>query len=156
MRRCEFVRMDAFEFLEKCKDTRETGIYVDAPWPDDGDRYKHKFSEGDQRRLAAKLARFERARVVIRFGDHPLIRELYPEHYERLDCGRGDGLVCEPTVCEIQQGIIPSAGRSCGPRRPLGNGWTWIPVKGRTQTNEAKREVLIVNGPSRAGGGMFQ
>ncbi|NBW11355.1 MAG: hypothetical protein EBR82_25315 [Caulobacteraceae bacterium] len=115
MRRCSFTSMDAFEFLQNCPDTRETGIYIDAPWPDDGAKYRHGFTEADHRRLAACLAEFSRARVVIRFGDHPLIRELYPD----------------------------------------GVRWTWIPVEGRTQTNQAKPEVLIVNGPSRAGGGMF-
>jgi len=31
------------------------------------------------RRLADKLATFTTARVVCRFYDHPLVRELYPE-----------------------------------------------------------------------------
>jgi site-specific DNA-adenine methylase len=119
MRRCSFNCIDAFGFLQSCPDTPETGIYVDAPWPDDGAKYRHGFSEAEQRRLAATLAEFKRARVVVRFGDHPLIRELYPE---------------------------PDATRV---------GWTWIPVEGRTQTNQTKREVLIVSGPSRAGGGLF-
>lgn len=78
-RRCEFVCLDAFEFLEKCKDTPETGIYVDAPWPDAGEEYRHRFSEDDQCRLADRLLEFDRARVVVRFGEHPLIRSLYQE-----------------------------------------------------------------------------
>ena len=118
MRRCSFTCLDAFEFIDKCPDTRETGIYVDAPWPDDGDKYKHKFDEEKQRRLAKRLAEFQDARVVIRFGDHPLIRELYPD--------------------------------------VLSTNWHWLPVDGRTQTNDTKRELLILNGPSRADGGMFQ
>ena len=77
--RCNFTCLDAFEFLAKCKDRPDHGVYADAPWPDDGDGYRHKFGEAAQRRLAATLAGYERARVVVRFGDHPLIRELYPE-----------------------------------------------------------------------------
>jgi DNA adenine methylase len=76
-KRCEFVCMDAFDFLDKCKDTEDGGIYVDSPWPDAGDGYKHKFTEVDQCKLAGLLAGFNHARVVVRFGDHPLIRELY-------------------------------------------------------------------------------
>jgi len=79
MRRCTFSTLDAFEFLAKCKDRDGHGIYSDAPWPSDGEKYRHKFDEARQRRLAEALAAFKRARVVVRFGDHPLIRELYPE-----------------------------------------------------------------------------
>lgn len=32
-----------------------------------------------QARLAEALAKFARTRVVVRYGDHPLIRDLYPE-----------------------------------------------------------------------------
>ncbi|MCY2965196.1 MAG: hypothetical protein NT069_16445 [Planctomycetota bacterium] len=116
MRRCSFTCLDAFEFLEKCPDTKETGIYCDPPWLILGDKYTHKFSESGHQRLAARLAEFKHARVVLRHGDNPLIEELYRED----------------------------------------RGWTWLRSEGRTQTNEAKDESLILNGPSRADGGMFQ
>lgn len=80
MRRCNFHTMDAFEFLEKAiknADLPGNGFYIDAPWPDDGDEYVHTFGVAAQQRLARLLARFEQARVVIRYGDHPLIRRLY-------------------------------------------------------------------------------
>jgi DNA adenine methylase len=76
--RCQFTVMDAFMVLDRCEDRQGHGIYADAPWPDDGDRYKHPFTEADQRRLAEALGRFQHTRIVIRYGDHPLIRELYP------------------------------------------------------------------------------
>jgi site-specific DNA-adenine methylase len=79
MERCEFRSMDAFEFLAKCEDTKDSGIYSDAPWPEAGDRYRHPFTEAKQRQLAEVLGGFTKARVVVRFGEHPLIRELYPE-----------------------------------------------------------------------------
>ncbi|MGH7130999.1 MAG: hypothetical protein ACREJO_03535 [Phycisphaerales bacterium] len=75
----EFTRLDAFEFLAQCRDMAGVGIYADAPWPDDGDRYEFKFDTAKQRRLAKVLTGFTTARVVVRFGDHPLIRELYTE-----------------------------------------------------------------------------
>jgi len=82
-KRCTFVTLGCFEFLDKCKDTTETGIYCDPPWPDDGEKYKCAFSVDDQCKLANLLSEFQKARVVVRFGDHPLIREIYPEsHWE--------------------------------------------------------------------------
>lgn len=77
--RCEFTTDDAFDVLGKCHDSAKCGIYVDAPWPDAGDGYTHRFTIDHQRRLAKALAGFRTARVVVRFADHPLIRELYPE-----------------------------------------------------------------------------
>jgi DNA adenine methylase len=102
--RCTFTCMDAFHFLDQVKDTDGHGLYCDPPWPTDGFAYKHKFTEKDQRRLAEKLTTYKKAKVVVRYGDHPLIRELYREPH-----------------------------------------WTWREVTGRTQTNDAKREVLLMN-----------
>lgn len=79
-RRCEFVCLDAFEFLGTFKDEPENGLLIDAPWPGAGDNYKHKFTTDDQRRLAKRLDEFKSARIVVRFGSHPLIEELYPRN----------------------------------------------------------------------------
>ncbi len=79
MRRCNFVRMDVLKFLADVKDVTGHGVYCDPPFPDVGDGYKYTFAEADQRALAKKLAGFKRCAVVVRFYDHPLIRELYPE-----------------------------------------------------------------------------
>jgi hypothetical protein len=98
-----FTCLDWRDFMLKCKDLPEHGIYCDPPWPKDGDCYTHKFTDDDQRGLAHYLARYRQARIVIRYGDHPLIRELFAE--------------------------------------PV---WTWHEITGRTQTNSAKSEVLIV------------
>ena len=80
-RRCEFVCMDGLEFVRRIRnlDQQDDGLYVDPPWPGLGDGYRHKFSESDQRELARLLSSFRRPTVVVRFGEHPLIRELYPE-----------------------------------------------------------------------------
>lgn len=74
-----FIVKDAFSFLDEVKDLKGYGIYLDPPWPDDGAIYKHKFTEQMQRDLAKDLCRFNDTRVVVRYGNHPLIRELYPE-----------------------------------------------------------------------------
>jgi hypothetical protein len=73
----EFDINTRFEFLESCNDDEGHGIYVDPPWPDDGAKYRHKFSEDDHGKLRDSLEKYARARVVVRYGDHPLIRKLY-------------------------------------------------------------------------------
>lgn len=77
--RCTFVCLDVFDFLDNVKDDPKHCLYLDPPWPDDGGSYKHKFDEAKQRLLAARLGAFARCRIVVRYGDHPLVRELYPE-----------------------------------------------------------------------------
>jgi hypothetical protein len=78
LRDWNFVTVDAFEFLETVKDLPSHGLYLDPPWPGPGDGYRHTFGEREQRALAKELAGFENTRVVVRYGEHPLIREIYP------------------------------------------------------------------------------
>jgi site-specific DNA-adenine methylase len=73
-----FEVCDAFTFLDRVKDDEGHGLYLDPPWSDAGLEYKHPFSLDQIRRVASSLSRFERARIVVRFGDHPLVRELFP------------------------------------------------------------------------------
>jgi DNA adenine methylase len=93
LRRCTFETMDAFDFLARCEDIGGHGLYCDPPFPGAGRRYRHSAGQTDAEertwhtRLRDQLARFGSVRVVCRFYDHPLIRELYPEakwHWRRL------------------------------------------------------------------------
>ena len=102
--RCNFTTMDVFEMLDKLEDGPKKGIYSDAPWPDAGEIYAHKFDEAKQRELARRLTMYDKTKVVVRYGDHPLIRELYPEPH-----------------------------------------WQWVVFDARTQNNDMKSEVRIVN-----------
>lgn len=77
MRRCNFTTLDYRAFLDKCKDEPTHGIYCDAPFPDAGDEYRHSFTQRDHVQLAERLGTLKQARVVVRYYDHPLIRELY-------------------------------------------------------------------------------
>ena len=79
LQRCSFSVLDAFEFLDRCEDSAGHAIYCDPPFPGPGDRYLHCFSEENHRQLAVWLAKLRNTRVVCRFYDHPLIREIYPE-----------------------------------------------------------------------------
>lgn len=78
LRNWSFTCIDAFEFIAKVRDADGHGLFVDAPWPDAGDDYRHAFTREQQAQLAEALTRFARTQVVVRYGDHPLIRELYP------------------------------------------------------------------------------
>lgn len=83
MPRCTFIVLDAFEFIAECKkkgrDRKENGLYLDPPWPEDGADYLHKFTDAQQVALRDSLLEFEHMRIVVRFGDNPLIRKLYTE-----------------------------------------------------------------------------
>lgn len=72
-----FVRKDVFEFLGQAKNLKGHGLYLDPPWVEVGHDYAHTFTEDQHRRLAKKLRGFDQCRVVVRYGDHPLVRELY-------------------------------------------------------------------------------
>lgn len=79
LKRCTFSTLDVFEWLDKCQDRKGHGIYLDPPFPGPGDAYRHKFDQAQHCKLAARLVCFKETRVVCRFYDVPLIRELYPE-----------------------------------------------------------------------------
>ncbi len=81
LRKWSFSCLDAFEFTAHVRDVKGHGLYVDAPWPGAGEEYRHGFSPNQQAALAEALAAFDLTRVVVRFGDHPLVRELYPESH---------------------------------------------------------------------------
>ena len=76
--RCEWTSEDFRVFLSRLADNVDCGIYCDPPWVGAGDSYLHTFSEQDHRDLADCLDRFDHSTVVVRYGDHPLIQELYP------------------------------------------------------------------------------
>jgi len=79
LRKCNFLCMDAIQFIGNCSDIPANGLYMDPPFPGPGELYKHKFTLDQHKQLATALDGFKQARIVIRFYDIPLIRELYPE-----------------------------------------------------------------------------
>lgn len=80
-KRCNFDVRDALEFLDRVEDQARHAVYCDPPFPGPGDQYRHKFSIDEHRRLAKRLREFRNLRVVCRFYDHPLIRELYSSDF---------------------------------------------------------------------------
>lgn len=76
--RTTFVVKDFEDFLGCVDDQPGHGLYCDPPWVGDGDLYKHRFTEKQHQRLAYLLAKFKHVRIVVRYGQHPLIEGLYP------------------------------------------------------------------------------
>lgn len=81
IKKCEFEWKDFRPIIEAGHDKEECGFYIDAPWVKEGMKYEEPFTEKDHRDLAALLHRFQKAIVVIRYGDDPLLRELYGEDH---------------------------------------------------------------------------
>lgn len=109
MRRCTFVCLDVFDFLDKVHDQPGHGLYLDPPFPGPGDRYRHTFGEDVHRRLASRLCMFDQCRIVCRFYDVPLIRELYPEGpwiWHRLEGGRKQTNAEAPEVLLVRGGDL--------------------------------------------------
>ena len=104
LKRCNFRCDDALDFIQQVPDHSNNAIYCDPPFPDVGGEYRHKFDEQQHRQLASKLSAFLKTRVVCRFYDHPLVRELYPESiwtWRKLAGGRDQANQNKPEVLLI-------------------------------------------------------
>lgn len=75
LHRWSFDCVPAFDVLSRVRDQDGHGVYVDPPWPGVGDEYRHRFNA--HARLRDMLSKFTRTRVVVRYGVHPLITDLY-------------------------------------------------------------------------------
>jgi len=79
LKRCEWTQPDFLECLSKVNDKPECGIYCDPPWISSGRNYVHSFTEEQHVALSDKLREFEHAAIVVRYGDDPMIRNLYSD-----------------------------------------------------------------------------
>lgn len=77
LRRVTILNRDGFEVMEKIDDVDGVAIYCDPPYVEKSAEYRHDFDPADHARLAGILRRFKRARVVVSYYDHPLVRSLY-------------------------------------------------------------------------------
>ena len=77
--RCSFLCRDWEEIVGKVKDAEDCGIYADPPWVGAGDQYVHKFVEKDHSKLCRVLSSKFGTKIVVRYGDDPLIRSLYKD-----------------------------------------------------------------------------
>lgn len=81
MRCCNFTCCDAFEFFDQhCRDDPSNGLYIDAPWPGAGGEYLHRVDdETFHCRIRDRLLQFALSPIVVRYGEHELIRDLYSD-----------------------------------------------------------------------------
>lgn len=96
LRNVVILRRNAFDILDRFEDVVGTAIYADPPYhaatrgdavkDGRGGRYLHEFKHGgegmfeasdDHTKLRDILCAYKRARVVISYYDHPIIREMY-------------------------------------------------------------------------------
>ena len=95
LRQALILRRDMYDVLPRIEDDASTAIYVDPTYLRDTrsrGRYEHELSDGtgtpgekndDHARLAECLARFDQARVVVTYYDHPRLAKLYPTWRKR-------------------------------------------------------------------------
>ena len=78
MERATFFTGSVFLFLRKAIDSPRHGIYCDPPWPGAGQKYLHDVDDDQfHQSLRDALKRYQETRVVVRYGDCDLVRELY-------------------------------------------------------------------------------
>ena len=78
LRNVTILCKDGLEICERIADEDQTAIYCDPPYLVNASRYVHDFEPADHARLAAALARFRKARVVVSYYEHPDLETLYP------------------------------------------------------------------------------
>ena len=96
MRRVTILSEDAIGLIERIEDAAGIAIYCDPPYLAEtrssgagfgrghgSSKYIHDFDAADHERLAAALRRFQHARVVVSYYDHPDLERLYPSWTQR-------------------------------------------------------------------------
>lgn len=95
LRAVTILNEDAFGILDRVEDLEGTAIYCDPPYLTKSAKYVHDFATGDHARLAEKLHRFRKTRVVVSYYDHPELKRLYPKWQQQK---------IEVTKAFVQQG----------------------------------------------------
>jgi len=73
------LQRDAFDIIPRIEDEPKTALYIDPPYIEHEKDYVNKIKSDDHQRLAKMLHRFQKARVVVSYYDHPKLNELYPD-----------------------------------------------------------------------------
>lgn len=133
------LNRNARDLLERIDDKPGTAIYVDPPYVEKGAKYVHDFGGimgtaalfcGDStpmthQELARLLGRFRRARVVVSYYDHPIVRQLY----------EGWTFVPVPTTkALVNQGARDAGGAVEAPEVLIINGPSVATAEGRKHT----------------------
>lgn len=83
LRNVQILNDDGIDLIGKIQDAPDSVIYVDPPYLSKGAKYLHDFDWLAHRRLAAAVKRFQKARVVISYYEHPDLLQLYPDWTKR-------------------------------------------------------------------------
>lgn len=84
--RVEVLNRDGVEVLDAIDDAPDVAVYCDPPYVSKALVYEHDFVAADHERLAAALARFRSARIVVSYYPHPKLDALYPAgRWERVE-----------------------------------------------------------------------
>lgn len=149
-RRWNFTTYDIFEFIRRVADEPGHGLYLDPPWPDAGREYTHKFTDAMQRKHRAWVEVFANVRVVMRYGDHPLIRELYSGKWWRWI----EQTTTNQEGNEVREVLIVNDGdQTDEPKQPTpAEGSRPAPSGGAKRTRKAARGVPREEEPRLIGG----
>lgn len=79
LRHVTILSDDSLDLIDRIEDAPGVAIYADPPYLVKGATYVHDFTPADHERLAGKLRRFKRTRVVVSYYEHPRLDELYPD-----------------------------------------------------------------------------
>lgn len=77
LQKWNILSRDGLQLIRKIADKPGQAVYVDPPFVEKTAEYLHDFRAADHQEWAAALNRFHRARVVVRYYDHPTVRELF-------------------------------------------------------------------------------
>ena len=78
LRGVTILQRDGLELLERIEDAANAAIYIDPPYIEKSTPYLHDFKPEDHMRLALLLQRFRKARIVLSYYSHPMLKDLYP------------------------------------------------------------------------------
>ncbi|MFW6337024.1 MAG: DNA adenine methylase [Phycisphaeraceae bacterium] len=121
MRHVVVESVDGIEMLQRIEDAPEAAIYCDPPYLVKGARYVYDFASDDHQRLADALSRFERARVVVSYYDHPRLVDLFPDWTIRR---------LKATKAMVNQGMRDRGGAVEAPEVLLTNGPSYVTANG--------------------------
>lgn len=113
LRRVTILNRDGIELLDRIEDADGVVIYVDPPYLVKGAKYVHDFDGIAHHKLATALQRFNKARVIVSYYEHPKLAELYPGWTKRP---------VHTTKALVNQGMRDRSGPTVAPEVLLING----------------------------------
>lgn len=115
MRQVSILSECGISLVERIEDAKGVVIYCDPPYIVKGAKYVHDFDGIDHYKLAGRLNRFTKTRVVVSYYEHPMLAELYP-------APRWTVVRCHTVKAMVNQGMRDKTGSTIAPEVLLING----------------------------------